>query len=69
MDKTQEIANRLWDLMEEREYPGLVKDTVMCAIDISKTPMETAMAIEPIVLAAKSPREVVKALQPIIRAL
>lgn len=69
MDKTQEIANRMWDLMEEREYPGLVKDTVMCAIDISETPLETAMEIEPILLAAESPRQLVKNLQPIIRML
>lgn len=69
MDKTQEIANRMWDLMEEREYPTSVMQTVMGALDWSKTPLETAMEIEPILLAAESPRQLVKNLQPLILML
>jgi hypothetical protein len=69
MDKTQEIANRMWDLMEEREYPTSVMQTVMGALDWSETPLKTAMEIEPILLAAESPRQLVKNLQPIIRML
>ena len=44
MDKTQEIANRLWDLMEERAYPPSVVQTVMGALDWSDNPLETALA-------------------------
>ena len=69
MDKTQEIANRLWDLMEEREYPTSVVQTVMGALDWSETPLKTAMEIEPILLAVESPRQLDKNLQPIIRML
>ena len=67
MEKVWEIMDRLEDLMEAREYPGSVIQTVIGTIDLADDPLETAKEVEPLVEAAKTPKEVVKAMQPIIR--
>ena len=63
MDKTQEIVDRLWDLMEERKYPASVMETVVGVIDWASDPLKTATNLEPLIVAAETPREAVKAVQ------
>lgn len=60
------------NLMEKREYPVSVIETVTGSIlwmDTTKDMVEMARKIKPIVERAKSPREVVKNLQPLIKEM
>jgi hypothetical protein len=65
--EAQTITDRLLMLMEERNYPGSVKQTVTGAIKWADDPAKMAREIEPLVMAAKTPREVVKAIQPLLK--
>jgi hypothetical protein len=66
MEKVQKTIDRLWDMMEERNYPVSVMETVVGVIDWASDPVKTATKIEPLIVAAKSPKEAVKAVQQFV---
>ncbi len=63
VSKTVDIIERLWDLMEERQYPKSIKESVVETIECASEPLKTAEALEPLVEAAQTLGDVAKAVQ------
>ena len=60
-------AEKLLQIMEERNYPGCVIDTVIGAIDIAPDQMKAAELAEKAVQENTDPKAIIKAMQPIYR--
>ena len=60
-------AENLIQIMEERNYPGCVIDTVIGAIDIAIDQMKAAELAEEAIQENTDPKAIIKAMQPIIR--
>jgi len=60
-------AIKLIQIMEERNYPGCVIDTVIGAIDIAHDQMKAAELAEKAIQENTDPKAIIKAMQPIIR--